>query len=147
MKQALIVLAILILVGLGVVVAKSDKKDNASSTNTAIQPQSPEPPVSSSESTSANPPASQEKVITYSASGFSPASLTVNSGDKVTVKNASSNQIQFDSNPHPQHTEDPELNIGIIMPGKSETITVTTKGSHGFHNHLNPGATGTLVVQ
>lgn len=87
-----------------------------------------------------------QAVIKYTDNGFDPQTITVESGTKVTVQNASSNPLQFDSDPHPEHTEDPELNIGRINPGESKTITVTTKGSHGYHNHLNSGDTGTIIV-
>jgi plastocyanin len=85
--------------------------------------------------------------ITYSDSGFSPSKTTVKSGDTVAIKNTSSSDMQFDSDPHPVHTDDEELNAGTVAPGQTVTFTVTTKGTFGFHNHLNPGDTGTIVVQ
>jgi plastocyanin len=85
--------------------------------------------------------------ITYSDSGFSPSKTTVKSGDTVAIKNTSSSDMQFDSDPHPVHTDDEELNAGAVAPGQTVTFTVTTKGTFGFHNHLNPGDTGTIVVQ
>jgi plastocyanin len=85
--------------------------------------------------------------ITYTNDGFKPSSLTVKAGSKVTVKNDASGSLQFDSDPHPEHTEDPEINIGLISPGSSQTITVTKTGSHGYHNHLNSGDTGMLIVE
>lgn len=85
--------------------------------------------------------------ITYSDNGFSPATVTVKSGDTVAIKNTSSQPLQFDSDPHPDHTDDPELNVGIVNPGKEATFTVTTTGSHGYHNHLNSSDRGTIIVQ
>src|SRR5215469_9005520 len=67
-------------------------------------------------------------VITYDSSGFSPALTTVKSGDKVTFKNNSNEGIQVDSNPHPIHTDDTDLNVGAIAPGASATVTVNKKG-------------------
>ena len=85
--------------------------------------------------------------ITYSDGGYSPSTITVKSGDTVALKNTSSQPVQFDSNPHPVHTDDPELNVGEVAPGQTTTFKVVTKGTHGYHNHLNPGQTGTIVVQ
>ena len=85
--------------------------------------------------------------ITYSASGFSPSSVTVKSGDTVAIKNASSQSMQFDSDPHPIHTSDPELNVGDVPAGETLTFKVETKGSFGYHNHLNPAQKGALVVE
>jgi plastocyanin len=85
--------------------------------------------------------------ITYSDSGFSPSKTTVKAGDTVAIKNTSSSELQFDSDPHPVHTDDEELNVGTVAPGETAKFTVTTKGTFGFHNHLNPGDTGTIVIQ
>lgn len=141
-KVVISVIAAVLVVG-GVIFFASEnsgeKTSNNGSSDSSIADDQSSASSSSSEATSAN-------VITYSDNGFSPATLTVKSGDKVTVKNTSSGPLQFDSNPHPEHTEDPELNIGLIDPGKSATITVTNTGSHGYHNHLNSSDTGTLVV-
>ena len=90
---------------------------------------------------------SSGNTITYSGSGFSPATLSVKAGTTVTIKNTSSGDLQFDSDPHPDHTDDPELNVGLITSGQSKTVTVTTTGSHGYHNHLSATDKGTLVVQ
>ena len=136
-KVITVVVAVLLIAG-GVVLAVSSKKDDtiASTTQSTSQPGS----STTDQTTSAN-------TITYSDNGFSPASLTVAAGTKITIKNISSNALQFNSNPHPQHTDDSELNVGSIEAGSSKTITVTKTGSHGYHNHLNTGDTGTIVVQ
>ncbi len=154
-KTALLTIVLIIVVVAGGAYAlfgrsnSDDAKDNAtntsSTTNTApstqTDPNSTEPTATQTGDTTA-----AGNTITYSNNGFSPASLTVKAGSQVTVKNDSSKTLQFDSDPHPQHTDDPELNIGIIKAGESKTITVTTTGSHGYHNHLNDD-TGTLIVQ
>lgn len=85
--------------------------------------------------------------ITYTDSGFSPATLTVKADTKVTVKNDSSGDLQFSSDPHPVHTDDPELNESVIGPGQTTTFTVKETGTHGYHNHLKDADTGTLIVQ
>jgi len=85
--------------------------------------------------------------ITYSDSGYSPASVTVKSGEAVEIKNTSSHAMQFDSDPHPIHTNDPELNVGSVNPGESMKFTVSKTGTFGYHNHLNPSDKGTIIVK
>ena len=85
--------------------------------------------------------------ITYTNNGFSPNNISVKTGDTITVKNNSSRVLQFDSSPHPEHTDNPELNVGTISPGKSKNFKVSKSGSHGFHNHSDSGHTGILVVE
>lgn len=102
---------------------------------------------SSSTTTSSSSQSSAPNTITYTDNGFSPSVLTVKSGTTVTIKNSSSQPLQFDSNPHPQHTDDPELNVGEVAPGASTTFTVTTTGSHEYHNHFSSADGGTIIVQ
>ncbi len=85
--------------------------------------------------------------ITYNDSGFTPATTTVKSGDAVKFTNASSSEIQVDSNPHPVHTDDTDLNVGAIEPGQSKTVTLTKKGSFGFHNHLDASNMANITIQ
>lgn len=85
--------------------------------------------------------------FTYDGNGFSPASATIKSGGMVKIINKSDKEIEFASNPHPVHTDNPELNTGDIEPGKDTTITVTKKGTWGFHNHYDHSKSGTLTVE
>ncbi len=132
-KNIIIALALLVIVVGGGVFWMLRKNDTTTPTTSAT------PSTSTNSST-------QGTVITYDGKGFSPSTLTAHSGDTITLKNTSSGQVQFDSDPHPIHTNDPELNVGEVSPGQSATFKVITKGTHGYHNHLNPGQTGTIVV-
>lgn len=85
-------------------------------------------------------------VITYRDSGFSPPVLRAASGSRITLENQSSEDLQLASDPHPTHTDNTELNTDVIEPGKSSTVTVTSKGTWGYHNHLDPGHTGKIVI-
>ena len=88
-----------------------------------------------------------EASITYDSSGFHPAETTVKSGAQITFVNRTSGNIQVDSNPHPIHTDDTDLNVGTIEPGQSKTVTLTKKGSFGFHNHLLPSDSAKITIE
>ncbi len=125
-KLTIIVVAVLVLiVGAFVITSRSGKK--------------PEP-ASSVE-------VSSENTITYTDNGFEPATVTVKAGTTIRVKNNSSKSLQFSSDDHPTHTKDKELNKSVLAPGKSETFSVSSVGTNGFHNHLNPDHIGTLIVE
>jgi plastocyanin len=85
--------------------------------------------------------------ITYTNDGFSPKTVTVKSGDTVNVVNNSSTELEFSSNDHPTHLNDPELNMTTLEPGKSGSITPIKTGTMGYHNHLKASDTGTLTVE
>jgi plastocyanin len=141
MKTAGIVVIVLAIIGGGAVVLNNKNDGKSSNTTSTSHSQA----ASNTQSNSSQPAA--ENTITYTDNGFSPATLTVTSGTKITIKNNSSGLLQFDSDPHPEHTDDPELNVGSIASGDSATITVTKTGSHGYHNHLNASDTGTIIVE
>jgi len=96
---------------------------------------------------SANPNAKVAATIIYSDNGFEPASVTVKSGDTLQVTNSSSRNVQFDSDPHPAHTDNSELNVGVVTMGKSTTFVVTKSGTFGFHNHLKSSDKGSITVE
>src|SRR5687768_801338 len=86
-------------------------------------------------------------MIAYSSSGFSPASVTVKSGDSIKITNGTEAKIEPSSAPHPVHTDNPELNVGDIEAGESKTFTVNTKGTWKYHNHYKSSDTGTIIVE
>ena len=62
----------------------------------------------------------------------------------------------MESDPHPEHTDCEEINLGVLTTGQSrETRNLVTAKTCGFHDHDNPPAnaqlgnlwTGTIVVR
>lgn len=86
-------------------------------------------------------------VVTYTDSGFAPATVNAKVGQKVVFKNTSSSAIQVNSAPHPVHNLYPELNIGAIVAGSSGSTSFAKAGTYKYHNHLNPSQNGTIIVQ
>lgn len=117
----------------------------SSSNNSTTTPNTTTPSTTTPASPSANQTAAA--TITYSDKGFSPSSVTVKAGDKVMINNTSSQAVQVQSNPHPVHTDDSDLNVGAVGAGKSTTFTVSQKGTFGYHNHLDPAQGGTITIQ
>jgi plastocyanin len=104
--------------------------------------------------TTSNPATNQSQTsqnsadtITFDGNTFSPAAITVKSGTTVTIKNTSSQDMAMDSDPHPVHTDDTDLNVGDVAPGQSKTFTVEKKGSFGYHDHLDPTVAGRITIQ
>ena len=92
-------------------------------------------------------PSEADVTITYDGSTFSLSANSVKSGGTVKVMNSSTKNLEFDSDPHPAHTNNSELNAGAIQPGKSVVFTLEKKGKWGFHNHLNASQHGELTVE
>jgi plastocyanin len=139
MRRVLLAIGVIVvLVIVGLVLAGN--RDN-SSPSPSVQP------TASTQAQASESPSQSAATITYDSSGFHPGSTTVKSGDSVTFVNKSSAEIQVDSNPHPVHTDDTDLNVGSIAPGQSVTVTLTKKGTFGLHNHLSPGNTTKITIQ
>jgi plastocyanin len=92
-------------------------------------------------------PAQTGGLVSISAAGFSPGSVTIPVGRSVTFTNTDTESHQIASNPHPVHTNFPSLNIAVLAPAASDTVTFDRAGTFGYHNHLNPGLTGIVLVQ
>lgn len=145
MKPWIIGVGAVLVIGIGGWLLLNKDSNDTPKTDTSQSSTPSDTSSSNSNSSSSSQPAAP--TITYSDSGFSPSTVTVKTGDTIAIKNTSSRDMQFDSDPHPAHTDNTELNVGIVAPGQSMTFKVTTTGTYGYHNHLNPTDTGTIVVQ
>lgn len=108
--------------------------------------QSQAPTTTQNEQTGTIDSRTDAATITFTNDGFSPTTLKVKKGTKVTIVNSSPSPVQFSSDDHPTHQEDPEINMSELAPGESGSFTVTTVGTHGFHDHNDESKTGTLIV-
>ena len=110
-------------------------------------------PIASPAATSEASPAAtsatavpQETVI-LTADGFSPATLTVKAGTKVTWTNQSGADATVNSDPHPAHTGYPPFNLDNFSNGETLSLIFDKPGTYKYHNHLKPGQAGTIIVQ
>ena len=89
--------------------------------------------------------------ITLTSAGASPKDITVSAGSRVTFINNDSQPHDMDSNPHPEHTDCPPLNVGFIAAGaQGVTQNLNTARTCGFHDHNQPSNTafqGTIRIQ
>ena len=91
--------------------------------------------------TPAEPANSTPAAVTVhlTSSGVDQQNLTVAAGSAVAFTNDDSAVHQIASNPHPLHTDCPELNGPALPAGASFTATMTGQRSVcGFHDHLDP---------
>lgn len=90
--------------------------------------------------------------ITIGSDGrVSPTSVTVSLGSRVTFVNNHNRQHDMSSDPHPEHTQCPEITVGNLQPGQSrQTQNLNTARTCGFHDHNEPSneaLTGTIRIQ
>ena len=104
----------------------------------------------------------KENIITYTDSGFSPSSLTIEVGDTVTFKNNSSRLNWPATAVHPTHRVYPGSDIkkcnsaaegamfdacGAVASGGEWQFTFGETGSWGYHDHLRISNTGRIIVK
>ena len=134
----LLAVAALVVVAILVADAAGNKKDTSSSSGNSTS--------SSSTSSSSSNNEAVAATITYNGDGFSSSADSIMVGDKVRVVNDSDQSLQFDSDPHPRHTDNTELNVGEIDPGSSKVFTIDKAGTWGYHNHLSSSQRGSITV-
>ncbi len=146
------VLIAVILVGIGIGVAAymltsqpTEQKTSTTQKDSSKSDNSSNP--DSTQTSDTNKSTVGSTVITFTNDGFDKSEYTSKAGEAVTVKNASSMNLQFSSDDHPTHRDHPELNEGVLSPGESSTFTPNGKGTFGFHDHIHDDYTGTLTVQ
>lgn len=122
----------------GFVLLKGTFSKNTTSTN----------PAQTQTTTSTNPK-TQEKSVTIklNKTGFNPASVDTGIGTRVVFINESGEMATVNSDDHPTHTKFPFLNLGEFGNGSSVQAVFDKAGTFTYHNHLNPGQKGTVVVK
>lgn len=91
--------------------------------------------------------------ITIGANGaVSPSQVTIAVGQSVTFVNSDDTSHDMTSNPHPIHTDCPQINaVGRLGPGQTKaTNAFPTARSCGFHDHDRPDTTslqGGIIIQ
>lgn len=94
--------------------------------------------------------------VDYNDAGFVPNVITVKAGTTVVFKNKSADSFWPASNPHPAHTTYPTMGgckastfdaCKQVSPGGEWSFKFDERGSWRYHDHLNPGESGTIVVE
>lgn len=89
--------------------------------------------------------------ITITASGITNSSPTISTGQSITVINNDARSHNVSSNPHPNHTDCPSLNLGNLAAGQQATTNAfTVARACGYHDHNDPTNgqwTGTITVR
>jgi hypothetical protein len=113
--------------------------DNGSTPTTPTSPTTPTTPTTSA-------------TITIGSDGrISPSTVTVARGGRVTMVNNHSQAHDMWSDPHPEHTQCPELAWGFLSAGQQRASNnLNTARTCGFHDHNDPdnaGLRGSIVIQ
>jgi plastocyanin len=97
-------------------------------------------------------PSSSPNTFVIQNNQVCPQTMTVTRGTQVTILNSDTRTHEMDSDPHPEHTDCPELNqIDFLNPGQSRlsgNLNIARKC--GFHDHNNPDTAalkGTITIQ
>jgi plastocyanin len=82
----------------------------------------------------------QTTTITITSAGVSPNNIEVAVGARVLFINNDSRTHTMNSNPHPEHTDCPPINlVGFLQAGQQVTTgNLTTARTCGYHDHDDP---------
>ena len=109
-------------------------------------------PTPTSPTTPTNP-TSDIAIITIGTDGrVSPSTVTIPRGGRVTMINNHNIPHDMSSDPHPEHTQCPEINqIGFLTTGQQRTSgNFNTARTCGFHDHNrenDTGLQGRIIIQ
>jgi plastocyanin len=119
----------------------------AAACGSTVQPAGPDPVPPSGGGGNA----SSSVTVTITSAGLNPKAITASKGSTVVFVNNDSVTHVPSSNPHPVHTDCPEINLGSLAPGQTKaTQALNTARTCGFHDHNDPTNDkfkGTLTVQ
>lgn len=85
--------------------------------------------------------------VEYTNDGYIPDMLSIEKGETVTFVNKSSRSMWVASDNHPTHTIYPEFDQkGLSRTGEAYSFTFENSGQWAYHDHINPGADGLIIV-
>ncbi len=85
--------------------------------------------------------------VTITASGFSPATITISAGESVMWVNNDIKNHWPASDPHPQHTDYSGFDSLGISTGSSWSFKFNETGTWNYHDHNMPSRKGIVIVQ
>lgn len=98
-------------------------------------------------------PVTNTATVTIGSDGrVTPTTVTITAGGRVTFVNNHNQAHDMNSDPHPEHTDCPEIDqVGFLTPGQSRaTGNLNVVRTCGFHDHNQPtntGLLGRIVIQ
>jgi plastocyanin len=78
---------------------------------------------------------------------FDANSLTISVNDTVIWVNKDVATHQIASDPHPTHTNLPDLESGILATNQTFSFKFKQAGTYTYHDHINPTIKGTIIVK
>lgn len=95
-----------------------------------------------------NPNLPTEAAVSITNDGFEPSEVTIEVGSAVRWTNQTTNeQVSVNSTDHPDHKNNPELNLGEVPKDSTVVHIFNTPGEYTYHDHFNPERTGTIIVR
>jgi plastocyanin len=89
--------------------------------------------------------------VTYTATGVSPKSLSIQAGDAVQFRNSSTTEVWPASDPHPSHSNCAGFDAGrALRMGEEYTLTFPVAKTCTYHSHVDPlnsAVQGTIIVR
>lgn len=97
-------------------------------------------PTSPTTTTGGGPTATAVTIAIGADGAVSPNAVTLARGGRVTFVNNHGRNHDMSSDPHPDHSDCPELNeVGFLRPGESRTSgNLNVARTCGFHDHGEP---------
>ena len=97
-------------------------------------------------------PSTNANTLVIQNNTICPQTITVARGSQLTILNSDSRAHEMNSDPHPEHTDCPELNqIGFLNPGQSrQSGNLNTARKCGMHDHGSPDTASlkaTITIQ
>src|SRR5437773_12512901 len=90
----------------------------------------------SSSSTTPSTTPTATNTITITSSGVSPKDIVVSAGAQVTFTNNDNRDHQMASDPHPEHSDCPEIDVFVGPNQSRQTSNLVTRRVCGYHDHL-----------
>lgn len=148
MKKIIIITVLTVLAFTAVVTLRPDNSRRPADTSLT----GPPPPASSEQQNVEKDTVPTVTTVKYGENGFEPKEITIKQGTTVQFVNNTQIPMYVATDPHPEHTNYPEFEMGVVMqrpprPGENFNFKFDRIGNWTFHNHAQPEHTGRVIVE
>jgi plastocyanin len=95
---------------------------------------------------SVSTPAAQTVTVFIANGRFDPSNITIRTNDTVVWLNKDSIARQISSDPHPDHSDLPDLASGTLGVSQTYSYKFTQSGTFKYHEESLPTSTGSVIV-
>jgi plastocyanin len=139
-NKVIIGIVVVVIIVIGAVAFMPKNNSSSTQTSTPSQASQTQQPSQAAQTQTSSQSTAGKNAVTIQNFAYSPATITVKVGDKITWTNQ-------DSIGHSATADNGSFDTGVLQQGQSGSITFSKAGTFTYHCSVHPNMKATVIVQ